>query len=75
MALSNSIGIEVTASKIVTKLKLRDRKTLPALPALPACLVSYTGAVLSLLWPSKFLAIFQVGKSEQWENAYGTLLM
>ena len=37
--------------KIATKIKLQDRRTLPASP------VSYTGTVLSLLWPSKFTLV------------------
>ena len=56
MALSSStgctcIGIKVTDKKAM-KLKPRDRRILPA------SLVSYTGTVLSLLWPNKFALIF-----------------
>ncbi len=38
--------------KRATKLKLRDRRTLPA------SLISYVGTILSLLWPNKCALIF-----------------
>ena len=58
--------------KRATKLKLRDRRTLPA------SLVSYAGTVLSLLWPNKFALVFcclrqELANTKQWETLCGTL--
>ena len=54
--------------KRATKLKLRDRRTLPA------SLVSYAGIVLSLLWPNKSALIFcclrrELTNTKLWESA------
>ena len=58
--------------KRAMKLKLRDRRTLPA------SLVSYAGTVLSLLWPNKFALVFcclrqELANTKQWETLCGTL--